>query len=459
MLWDDFLIKVADAHNLFEQDERQAFLHRFADRNLPRSDADVANDLIVSEVTLQRRLGKVYALFAQSCPGLNTDKKGKFKILRDWLKTGYVQYKETVELPGLAAISKLGVDKSVMPSAQREAQLANTTQQQEMPEDIYVEPSVINSCYNEILKSGCLLRIKAPWKTGKTELMSRVVKQAENQGYRTAVLKLRDAMSTDFSDLNQFLKWFCSSLAEELQLINSVDEHWNKSIGNPKNKCKTYFEKYLLLGESPLIVALDDVDRVFLYQEISREFLGMLRSRHEDAKIRPIWSKLRQVLAYTEDYREMEPNLSPFNVGTLIEIPELCSDQVQSLARQYKLNWDNNQINQLMHMVGGHPYLVKEAIRYLTQQNVTLDTLLEKTPTQAGIYSEHLQKYWKRLQQSQELTTAFSKVVMADTPVELHLDLADKLNNLGLVKFESNSVIPRYELYRRYFRFCFGSTR
>jgi len=103
--WDEFLKLFADAHNLFEEDERQAFLVRFNARNLPRSDIQVAQDLNVSELTLQRRLEKgVYTHLVTSCPQLNTDKKGKFKIVRDWLKKGYVLYQtitlDMVAIPG-----------------------------------------------------------------------------------------------------------------------------------------------------------------------------------------------------------------------------------------------------------------------------------------------------------------------------------------------------------------------
>ncbi|MEQ9232558.1 SAV_2336 N-terminal domain-related protein [Coleofasciculus sp. E2-BRE-01] len=91
--WDAFIKRVADAHKLFEEDERQAFLVRFNERNLPRYDSQVAQDLNISEVTLQRRLRKgVYTHLVTSCPQLDTAKKGKFKIVRDWLKKGYVLF-------------------------------------------------------------------------------------------------------------------------------------------------------------------------------------------------------------------------------------------------------------------------------------------------------------------------------------------------------------------------------
>ena len=106
--WDDFLAKASDKHSLFDEDDRQAFLKKFAQESLDRykSDAQVATNLNISEVTLQRRLGNVYEAFSQSCPDLKSNnKKGKFKILRDWLKGGYRDYQETGILPWLIEIT------------------------------------------------------------------------------------------------------------------------------------------------------------------------------------------------------------------------------------------------------------------------------------------------------------------------------------------------------------------
>ncbi len=112
MSWDDFLEKVAETHSVFDEDERQAFMTKFAERNLKSnlSNAKLANDLNVSAATLGRQLGLVYGKFSQSCPKLDSPKKGKFELLREWLKTGYAQYQETAKLPGLPATSNLAAN-------------------------------------------------------------------------------------------------------------------------------------------------------------------------------------------------------------------------------------------------------------------------------------------------------------------------------------------------------------
>ncbi|MEQ9621368.1 AAA-like domain-containing protein [Coleofasciculus chthonoplastes] len=436
MSWDTFLQQIADYQGIFDADERRVFCLRFAERNLAELDAKIADNLHISEATLQRRMGRIYATFAHSCPALNTEKKGKFKRLRDWLKREYVRYQQHGE-----QLRNPETDSRAIASP--------------ICQDIYSEPGILPTCYREILKPGCLLRIKAPWKMGKTELMSRVLNYAADQGYRAVSLNLRDATATDFQDLNRFLQWFCTSvtlsLNQESLSDNPVAEHWQKSIGNSKNKCKTYFEKHLLPGDSCLVLGLDEVDRIFPYSEIAGEFLGMLRTRHEDAKTRPIWGKLRQVLVYTEDYRELDINQSPFNTGLPIALPELSREQVQELAQHYGLDWQGDQVNRLMAMVGGQPYLVQEAIKQIGQKLVTLEDVLVMAATPRGIYRDYLLMYEQKLHQLPELVAVFNQVVGVNHPVRLNPEVADVLENLGLVRWEGDGVSPRYELFRQYF--------
>jgi len=93
--WDIFLEKSADNHKLFVGDDRQIFLKRFSEEHLNNSDAKVAAKLNISEVALQRGLGNVYKAFSQSCPPLESNKKGKFKVLLHWLKSEYANSEKT----------------------------------------------------------------------------------------------------------------------------------------------------------------------------------------------------------------------------------------------------------------------------------------------------------------------------------------------------------------------------
>jgi hypothetical protein len=323
-------------------------------------------------------------------------------------------------------------------------------------DSFYIErPLLEERCLTEILQPGCLLRIKAPLQMGKTELMSKILSYAREQGYRTVELNLRDATTADFSKLDTFLQWLCASITEILQQDYPLVEHWQKSLGNTKIKCRSYFEKYLLAENHPLVLALDKVDKIFPYPEIGGEFLGMLRTWHEDSKNRNLWRQLRLVISHTETYTELDINQSPFNAGTEVNLPDFTVEQVRILARKYGLDWDVDRAMELMKLVGGHPYLVREAIEQLVRENKSLDEVWQTAPTAWGIYRYHLQKHAQNLSANPQLGRAFDKIVLAKEPVQfdslLNQDIAVKLNDLGLVSLSGKTAMPRYELYRLYF--------
>jgi hypothetical protein len=215
-----------------------------------------------------------------------------------------------------------------------------------------------------------------------------------------------------------------------------------------------YFHTYLLEQiNSPLALALDEADWVFQYPEIAEEFFSLLREWYEEAKNLDIWQRLRVIVAYsTEVYIPLNIHQSPFNVGLPVELSEFSLQQVQELAQRHKLNLVDCQIEQLMAMLGGHPYLVRVALYHIGRQYVTLEQLLQAAPTEAGIYGEHLRRHLGSLQENLELSTAFKKVVNADSPVQLEPMQVPQLQRMGLVQVHGNDVTPRCNLYRQYFR-------
>ncbi len=326
--------------------------------------------------------------------------------------------------------------------------------QVELASAFYVERQGIDDrCYEAIAKPGSLIRIKAPRQMGKTSLMARILYRAKASGYATVPLSFQLADSKIFTDLEQFLRWFCAIVALELQLPDRLTDYWNGILGSKVN-CKSYFERYLLANvTSPLALGLDEVDRVFQYPELAADFFGLLRAWHEDAKNREIWRKLRLVVVHsTEAYIPMHINQSPFNVGLPIELPEFKSEQVQELAQRHGLGWGATAVEQLMAMVGGHPYLVRLALYHIARQEITLSELLATAPTDAGLYSDHLRRHLWNLEQHSQLAAALKKVVTADSPVQLESMQGFKLHSMGLVHLQGNEVTPRCDLYRQYFR-------
>ncbi|WP_375473003.1 AAA-like domain-containing protein [uncultured Nostoc sp.] len=319
-------------------------------------------------------------------------------------------------------------------------------------------PSLEELVCNEVLQPGCLIRLKAPRKMGKSSLLNRMIAYARDQNYQIVYLDFQEADRDIFVSLDKFLRWFCVNVTRQLNLLPCLDDFWDTEMGS-KVSCKIYFEAYLLqhIDDSPIVLALNEVHRIFEHPNIAQDFLPMLRFWHEQAKQDRTWQKLRMVVVHTtEIYIPLKLNQSPFNVGITITLPPFTLKEVQNLALRYGLDWSGNsegakRLAPLQAMVGGHPYLVNLAFYHLCQGEMTLDMLLETASTPVGIYGQHLRELLTLLQAEPELILAMEQVIATDGKVELDAIAAYKLESMGLVQLNGNEASSKCELYRLYF--------
>ncbi|MFM7425186.1 MAG: AAA-like domain-containing protein, partial [Elainella sp.] len=320
--------------------------------------------------------------------------------------------------------------------------------------DFYVERAPIEArCYDAILRPGALIRIKSPRQMGKTSLLYRICDRAEQQQYQVVRLNLSKADAAVLGDLDRLLRWFCAGISLGLKLDSQPKDLWDADRGSIVN-CTTYVQSQVLESiQTPFVLALDEVDWLFNVPEVSQGFFSMLRSWHEEAKTIEAWEKLRLIVVHsTEDYGRLDLNQSPFNVGLPVELPEFSPQQVEDLLKRYHLDWHQNWVQRLMATVGGHPFLVRLAIDELSWQRITLTQLLQDAPTNAGIYTDHLQRHLKKLQERPKLGQAMQQVASQPEPQQIDTMLAYKLYSMGLVRKVGDRVSPRCRLYQEYFQ-------
>ncbi|MBF2014970.1 MAG: AAA-like domain-containing protein [Rivularia sp. T60_A2020_040] len=320
-------------------------------------------------------------------------------------------------------------------------------------------PPIEQLIEREIPRSGCLIRIKAPQGMGKTSLKYRLLDYAKSLGYRTVHLDLNLVDGDKFLDLNVFLRWLCSITSRSLDIQPQLDECWDEEIGS-KLSCTFYFQTYILeAADSPLVLSFNELNLIFEYPLLAQEFLPLLRSWHEKAQYNYIWQKLRLILDYSTDiYVPLNLNRSPFNIGLPINLPEFTQEQVEELAARYGLNWQQgNQAQKLMEIIGGQPTLINVALYHLSQQELSLEQLLEQASTDKGIYRHHLREKLNDLQKNPDLVVEFIKILTAKTGLNLYPTVAYKLESIGLVKLTSDGLILSRELYRPYFSKYLGN--
>ncbi|WP_298612176.1 AAA-like domain-containing protein [uncultured Thermosynechococcus sp.] len=351
----------------------------------------------------------------------------------------------------------LGRDGAPVPVAEPELPEG----QVEVASAFYIErPPIEQRCRETLLQPGSLIRIKAPRQMGKTSLMARLLYRATQEGYGTVPLSFQLADAQVFSDLEKLLRWLCASVGRRLGLENRLHEYWDDIFGSKYN-CTAYFEEYLLphcqragtrFESRPLVLGLDEVDRVFEYPEVASDFFGLLRAWHEEGKNRDIWRNLRLIVVHgTEVYIPLDINQSPFNVGLAVELPEFNQEQIAELCRLHGLNLSEVQLQELQHLVGGHPYLIRLSLYHLARQELSWQELIANAASETGLYRDHLRRQWWHLQQQEDLAPAFREILKAENGRVVDSTIGFKLHSLGLITLEGNFAQVRCDLYRRYF--------
>ncbi|MFG6103678.1 AAA-like domain-containing protein [Leptothoe sp. EHU-05/26/07-4] len=318
----------------------------------------------------------------------------------------------------------------------------------------YIERLPIETdCYETVVRPGSLIRIKAPRQLGKTSLLVRSMAHARAHGFETVRLSFQTSDNETLNDLDEFLQWFCCSVTEELDLEDRLTDYWKGARGIVR-RCQRYFERYLLKElEQPLVLGLDEVDQVFEHPEIATDFFGMLRVWHEEGKTNPIWRKLNLVIVHSKEvYVPLSINRSPFNVGLPLELRQLNADEIETLIARHQLSLSAHQKQQLVELVGGHPYLMRAALYQLARGRMSLTQLMEEAPTEGGLYSDHLRRHLLNLEADSALLRAFKQVIPSYQPVQIGSTEAFKLHSMGLVKYDGNAVVPLCGLYRQYFQ-------
>jgi AAA-like domain len=142
---------------------------------------------------------------------------------------------------------------------------------------------------------------------------------------------------------------------------------------------------------------------------------------------------------------------SLLNTGLAIDLPEFIPVQVQELANRWGEDMTAQQIEQLITLLGGHPYRLQLAFYYLQQQTITLEQLLENSVSTRGIYADHLEQQWWNLQPYPNLLPSFTEIVRQSSPVDCEAVQAGHLCKMGLVHLHGRMASLACELFRSFF--------
>ncbi len=306
-------------------------------------------------------------------------------------------------------------------------------------------------CARELERQGVTIAIKAPRQVGKSSLLVRTAEQAAQNGREVAFLDFQLLDEDILNDPAAFFKGFCHWVADELDLDDTVEEFWHGGLGNVQ-LCTKYMRRHILkaLGR-PLMLAMDEVDRM-LGCPFRSDFFGMLRAWHNSRRGGNVWRKLDLLLVIsTEPYLLIDDlKQSPFNVGEVVRLEDFSPVQVADLNERHGAPFAGAQLSQLDKLLGGHPYLVRQALYRTACGETEADTLLATAAEDEGPFGDHLRRHLARFHERPALAHAMRQIIRRHTCPDV--DLYHRLHGAGLVRRAGDANLPRCGVYANYFR-------
>ena len=309
------------------------------------------------------------------------------------------------------------------------------------------------SCYQQLLQPNTFICLSAPSNMGKTSLMARILHYGTTQNYHTVRLSFNQAESQLLTSTTKFIRWFYNNIIYQLNLKSELNQYSHEDLGILVSCTVALEESVLKKIDSPLILAVDDIEQLLEYSRLARDFFCLLRCWYQKSKDNKIWQKLRLIIVISTDiYASLNIEYYSFNPALLIDLPAFNQQEITNLIQHYQIKTTDLEIKKLKALTGGFPYLVRLALYQSKLQNLSLDKIFSNATSDTGIYAKHLQEKSWHLRQNHCLFQAFFKLITDIEPVQLTSEIQFKLKSLGLVHLVENQTRISCDLYQEYFQ-------
>jgi transcriptional regulator with XRE-family HTH domain len=316
----------------------------------------------------------------------------------------------------------------------------------------YIERVADSQLKHQLAGQGTTTTIQAGRQTGKTSLLAHAINAYQREQGKIIYLDFHLVDEASKENLTSFLRFLSEAIAEQLDLEwEVVDKYW-QSARNPAQTFNRFLQHEMLQRfEHPVLLAIDEAD-LLLGVEYQKHFFALLRAWDSRRAFDADWRKLNLVMVIsTHPYLLIDDvNLSPFNVGLTIRLKDFSPEQVADLNQRHGTPLKQNDISTLMELVGGHPYLVRQAYYTLVSEGLSLADLLRVANSPDGPFGKHLLFYLHSLKKNRALLNAFQQLLWEQKlPDE---SLLERLAAVGLVQQADEKWRPRCGLYGEFFK-------
>jgi hypothetical protein len=300
--------------------------------------------------------------------------------------------------------------------------------------------------------NGQTIIIKAPRQFGKSSLLSRADVGAQQNQQQAFYFDFQFVDAKHLESLDSLMLYIARKLARHFKTLVKPDQFWDDGLGAKDNITDFIEEALLVDASSPILFLLDEVDRLF-NSSFRDDFFATVRGWHNLRARKSCWNMLNLVIAHST-----EPSLwiqdvtqSPFNVGVQIRLEGFSPDQLSTLNDKYGARLKTpEEIQSLLDLVGGHPFLVRQALYCLFNNQWSLRQLESEATSDTGPFGDHLRRFLWSLQDNKDLKASVIQILRnGQCDDGKHFQ---RLSAAGLACGETRNVARmRCKLYHDYF--------
>lgn len=317
--------------------------------------------------------------------------------------------------PGMG-VMRSGDSSNTHPTLEADSQeFKHTSGAIPLHSNFYIVRDTDGDFLQAINRRDSIVLVKGARQMGKTSLLARGLQQARMAGAAVVLTDFQKLNAAHLESIENFFLALSEMVYDQLEVDTEPEDAWS-----PRRGASINFERYIrrvVLKQigCPLVWAMDEVDRL-LTCPFGSEVFGLFRSWHNERSLDPAspWEQLTLAIVYaTEPHLFItDPNQSPFNVGTKLELKDFTIEQAADLNERYgsPLN-DATEVARYYQLLAGHPYLVHSGLFEIKRGGLTLSAFEALADQDEGPFGDHLRRILVLLARDPVLTEAMREVL------------------------------------------------
>ncbi|MEM6353826.1 MAG: AAA-like domain-containing protein, partial [Cyanobacteria bacterium P01_D01_bin.14] len=226
----------------------------------------------------------------------------------------------------------------------------------------------------EGLRKGDFCYVLNSRQMGKSSLRVRTMAQLQSEGVACVAIQMTDIIEEEMS-AEEWYAGVINSIVTDLGLdfddFAWWDQHQHLSLVNRFSK---FLDDVLLrLVETPLVIFIDEIDRILSLPFTVNGFFAVVRECFNKRADQPKYQRLTFALLGVATPSDLiaDKRSTPFNVGRAIELTGFTLSEAQPLAAGLAKVVPNPKavLAEILRWTGGQPFLTQKVCRLITKES------------------------------------------------------------------------------------------